>query len=131
MKIKLLQYGISIAVGAAIAIAIMSFKGVFSESDAVKIMQILSDSFFVPGVILAGVGLLVFASNGGLFDIFSYAAITFVDCLRRDVTKRRYRTYYDYKEARKDKPKRTGYLLISGLIFIAISAIFLIFYYQL
>ena len=103
MKAKLLSYGISALIGAAIALAIMGAKGVFTETDTVQVMQILSDSFFVPGVILAGVGALVFASNGGLFDIFGFGFHMFINLFRRDVTKRKYRTFYDYRQEKKEK----------------------------
>ena len=131
MKEKLLQYGITAAIGIAIAFIIMGAKGVFAETDTVQVMQILSDSFFVPGVISAGFGLLVDASNGGAFDIFNYGAHIFFSLFRRDVTARKYRTFYDFREDRKDKKRSVSFMLIVGIVLIVIAVGFLIAYYML
>lgn len=129
MKAKLLKYGISTAVGIVMALIIMSVKGVFTETNTVDIMHILCDSFFVAGVILACAGLLVFVTNGGVFDMLAYGILLIGYGLMRDVKKRKYRTYYDYKESKKDRKRSMGFLLIVGIIFIAISVCFLIPYY--
>ena len=131
MKEKLLQYGITTAIGIAIAFIIMGAKGVFAETDTVQVMQILSDSFFVPGVIIAGFGLLVVASNGGAFDIFIYGAHIFFSLFRRDVTARKYRTFYDFRHGRKDKKRSVSFMLIVGIVLIVIAVGFLIAYYML
>ena len=131
MRAKLLRYGISVAVGVILSLLIMILKGIFTETDSVQIFNILSDSFLVPGVLLAGVGLLVFASNGGIFDMLAYGILLIGYKFMRDVTKRKYRTYYDYKESRKGKKRDMAFLLIVGIIFIVISAVMLIPYYIL
>ena len=134
MKTKLLKSGIAVAVGAIIVIIIMSAKEIYTETDIIQVMSILCDSFFVAGVVLTCAGLLIFVSNGGVFDIFAYGFHMFINLFRRDVTKRKYRTYYDYKEAKKEarkEKKGMGFLLIVGIIFIVISVCFLIPYYAL
>lgn len=131
MKQRIVPYAIAAAVGLVIAVAIMLGKNIFAETDAVKVMQILSDSFFVPGVLLTGVGLLVFVSNAGLFDMLAYGVHLIYDRFIRDVTKRKYRTFYDYKESRKDKKKDITSLLMVGIVFIILSVVFLILHYQL
>lgn len=131
MKTKLLQYGMTSAVGLAIALIIMSAKGVYTQTDVVDVMHILSDAFFVSGVIIACAGLLVFVTNGGVFDMLAYGFILIFDNLRRDVTKRKYKTFYDYKQSRQEKKHSMGFMLIVGLVLIGISVCFLIPYYAL
>ena len=132
-KIKvLLQYSITTAVGIIIAVVIMSAKGLFAGgSSPHDVYQILCDAFFVPGIVFACVGLIVFASHGGVFDMLGFAVLLFFDLFRKDPTKRKYKDFYEYKEAKKDKSKwGISFLLIVGLAFIFVSLIFLIPYYQ-
>lgn len=131
MKTKLLKYGISAAVGVALALIIMIAKGAFTEDSTVQLMSILCDSFFVPGVVLTCAGLLVFVSNGGVFDMLAYAFILIGYTFKRDISKRKYHSYYEYKESKKDRKKGMGFLLIVGIIFIVISVCFLIPFYAL
>ena len=131
MKTKLLRYGITELIGALIALAIMLSKNVFGQDNPVDVMHILSDAFFVPGILLCCVGLLVFVTNGGVFDMLAYGVILIRDGLRRDVSKRTYKTFYDYKQSRKDKKRGMAFLLIVGLVYVAVSVGFLIPYYAL
>ena len=132
---KVLPYLITAAIGAAIAILIMF--AVYrvqtyapTAENAKNIMKILSDSFFVPGVILSGVGLIIFASNGGAFDMLAFAFIRFFDLLRKDV-KGKYKDYYEYRQAKKDRHTKMFFMLAVGLVFIAIAVVFLIVYYNI
>ena len=131
MKERLLKYGITAAVGLAAALIIMAAKGVFTQGDAVKVMHILSDAFFVPGVIIACFGALVLVSNGGAFDIFAYGAHIFFSLFKRDVTARKYRTFYDYRQSRAEKKRSVAFILVVGLAMVAVAAVFLIVYYAM
>lgn len=132
-KVKVvLQYSITTAIGAIIAVIIMGAQGLFAGGlEPHDVYHILCDAFFVPGVIFACVGLIVFASHGGVFDMLGFAVRLFFDLFRKDPTKRKYKDFYEYKEAKKDKSKWSiTFLLIVGLVFILVSVIFLIPYYQ-
>lgn len=131
MKKTLLRYGITFAVGLLLAFCAMLAQGIFSQTETVAVMKILCNAFFASGVVIACVGLLVVATEGGAFDMLAYAVVLIFDGLRRDVTKRKYKDFYEYKQAKKEKKRSFAYLLIVGLIFIAISLIFLIPYYNL
>ena len=126
MKTKLLQYGITTLVVGLLSLFIMWMKDLFIQTDSQEIMKILTDAFFAPGMIAVCFGLLIVASNGGTFHIFSYGLSSFANLFRKDRTKMRYKTFYDYKEAMKDEKKPYGFILIVGLVFIAISMIFMI-----
>ena len=127
---KVLPYIITAVIGIIITVTIICCKQIWEQTSTRSVMQILSDSFFVPGVCLAGVGLLIFASNGGVFDMLSYAVLLFFNLFRKDVTKRKYKDYYEYRQAKKDKKRSFAFMLIVGVVFIAIAGIFLIVYYQ-
>ena len=73
---------------------------------------------------------MIFASNGGAFDMLSYAFIRFFDLFRRDVRNKKYKDFYEYREAKKDKKRGMAFMLIVGVIFIALAGIMLIAYYQ-
>lgn len=127
---KAVPYVVSAVVGMVVFTIIVCTKKIWNYDDGKQVMRILSDAFFVPGVILAGVGLLIFASNGGAFDMLSYAFIRFFDLFRRDVRNKKYKDFYEYREAKKDKKRGMAFMLIVGVIFIALAGIMLIAYYQ-
>lgn len=126
---KYLRYLITFLVGLVFAFVICLFKNIFSQTSTNEIFKILVDAFFVPGVIILGFGLLVVATNGGTFDMLAYGAIMFASLFQKG-TKRKYKTFYDYHEAQKDRKYSFAYLLIVGGILIAISLILLIFWYK-
>lgn len=127
---KALPYIISAAVGTLIFIIIILAKKIWTADETHVVMQILSDASLVPGILLAGVGLIIFASNGGAFDMLAYAVIRFFDLFRRDVKNKKYKDFYEYREAKKDKKRGMAFMLIVGAVFILIAVIFLIVYYQ-
>ena len=124
MKTKLLQYGITTLVVGLLSLFIMWMKDLFIQTDSQEIMKILTDAFFAPGMIAVCFGLLIVASNGGTFHIFSYGLSSFANLFRKDRTKMRYKTFYDYKVAKEGTEKSFGYMVIIGLVFIAIVALF-------
>lgn len=127
---KALPYIITGAVGIIISIIVICTQTIWNAEGAKEVMGILSDAFFVPGVLLAGVGLIIFASNGGAFDMLAFAVIRFFDLFRRNVKNSKYKDFYEYREAKKEKKRRMGFMLLVGLVFIALAVIFLIVYYQ-
>lgn len=127
---RALPYIITSVVGIIIFIVIICTQKVWDADGAYGVMRILSDACFVPGVLLAGAGLIVFASNGGAFDMLAYAAIKFFDLFRKDCRNKKYKDFYEYREAKKDKKRGMAFMLIVGAVFIAFAVIFLIVYYQ-
>ena len=92
-------------------------------------MYILTNSTFVVGIVCAGFGLLVVASNGGAFEMFVYGMRRFFSLFQRDVNKVKFKTFYDYHVYRSSEPKRSfAYLLIVGGAFLALSGVFLAVY---
>ena len=60
----------------------------------------------------------------GIVSIFTYGMQSFINLFKRDRSKMKYKTYYDYKEAMSDNKKPYGFILLVGLVFVAISLIF-------
>ena len=132
MKKQVLRYSIATGVCAILVFLIVTIRGIFSEGlETYKVFHYLTDAFFVIGVLAAGVGLLLLASNGGAFDFIVYGISRFISLFKKDPNKVRYKTYYDYHIAKAERKKvEFLYLVIIGVVFIALSMLFLYFYYQ-
>lgn len=131
MKKKLLVYGISAFVGVAIVVISICAKQIWAQPSTVEVMRILSDSCFLSGILLAGLGLLIVASNGGAFDMLAYAVRVFFLRFKRDINKRKYKDFYEYREEKKGEKRSMAFLLIVGLVFIALAILFLVLYYNI
>ena len=123
------RYLITILVGLSVVALIAWSKDVFSQTELVKVFHIWCDSFFAVGTVMTCLGLLVFSSNEGTFDILVYGFNSFMDIFRKKSVKK-YETFYDYRESRADKKLRFGFLVICGLVFVAISMIMYLYYRQ-
>lgn len=119
---KLRKYLITIIAGLAAVALIAWAKDIFAQAEPAKVFHILCDAFFAVGTVLCCAGLLVFSSNEGTFDMIAYGVSSFAD-LFRTTSKKKYDTFYDYRESRSDKKISFGFLLICGLIFLAVSLV--------
>ena len=126
----LVKYGVAIGIGAAFVGLIVSLRDftVMSESEKIKNW---ADAFTIPGVIYVMLGIMVWISTTGFFDMLSYglsrAGRMFVPFLS---AKRNDETFYDYK-VRKNSDRFSGYsfMFIVGAIFIVIGVVFTILFY--
>ena len=125
---RAVPYIVSATVGIVIFITIICAKKIWNADETYETMQILSDACFVPGVLLAGMGLIIFASNGGVFDMLAYGMIRFFDLFRKDPRNKKYKDFYEYREAKKGRKRSVAFMLIVGCAFIALAVIFLIVY---
>ena len=129
MKEKIIQlakkYLICFGIMAIITvIMVISFGYSSDDSLAVK-YTILSDSFFVPGIIMLLVGLLIWVSTTGFFDALAYGATVFIKGFTRFKRTERFERFYEYKERKAEGRGFThGYLLISGLVYLLIGVVF-------
>lgn len=114
------KYLITLTVGLAAVAGIAWAKDIFAQAEAPQIFHILCDCFFAVGTVMCCAGLLVFSGNEGTFDMISYGMSSFIDLFRAK-SKKKYETFYDYRESRGGKKMTFGFLLICGLIFIAVS----------
>ena len=124
MKKRLIQYGVCGVVGALIAYWIMNSKGLFSLGySTADVFLILSDAFFVPGILITLFGVLLWIATTGLFDsigfAFSSAAHALLPFIRHD-----HKTFYDYKMEKAEKRGSTPYfMLIVGAFYLILATI--------
>lgn len=127
---KYIKYLITTLIGLIFIVIVILAKGIFSQQNAKDVMHILTDATFASGALIFCFGILVVASNGGTFDMLSYGMISFISMFKKDVNKRKYKTFYDYRQTKQASPKPYLYLIIVGAGYILISLIFLLLYYK-
>lgn len=125
---KLRKYIITIIVGLVIAFIVLLIRNVFTLKTKVEILHVLSDAFFISGFLLFGFGLLVFASNEGTFDMLVFGFAKLINVFKRDMTKSKYKTFYDYRVSKQEKKQSFGFMVIVGLGLILVSLVFLFFW---
>lgn len=129
MKQKLTRYAIATACGLLFGLFVLNNYG-FSEAEtALERYLILCDSFTIPGVILVMVGLLVWIGQQGQFDFLSYTGRMIRDRFRKDPEHIRYGDYVLEKQEKRHHGG-FGFLIITGLAFVAVALVFLILFYS-
>ncbi len=123
------KYLITFGVGFFLSFLVMYSKNLFGTTDPATIFHILSDSFMVAGVMLGGLGLLVFVSNEGVFDILIFGTKQFFGFFRKAKTQK-FADLYEYKEAKAQKKLKFGSILVCGAFFLIASAVMLILYHR-
>ena len=123
------KYWITLLIDVVLTALIAYSKDVMNQTALVNVFHILCDSFFVVGFVTFAAGMLVFSSNEGTFDMVVYGVKTFFSVFRRDYVKK-YDTFYDYRVAREEKKFPFGFLLICGLIFLAVAFVMYYLYRQ-
>lgn len=129
MKIKKILIHLAILVGLSILIAIP--KLINDNLDTKDILMILTDSISVPSIIFICLAILMFCSNEGAFDMLSYGVLTLFSLFKKNPKDRKYDTYYDYKESRREKKNIYINMLLSGIIYLFIGIILLVIYHIL
>lgn len=136
MKNKIQIYVITFIIAAVMSLGIFAIRNGFSieigELDyygGSRLLSVLSDSFFVVGVILLCISGLIFCSNHGTFSLLSYGAKNALHIIIPQ-PKLKHQSYYDYQQMQKEKPKKSPKIpLIIGLVFSLIGVIFFVIYY--
>ena len=118
--------------GIAVFFVLMTTQGGFTAEDPAEKWRIICDALFVPGVLLTALGLLLFASNGGVFDMLRFSVMKALSVMltrkRRDDLPR---TFYDYKKEREAKGQaHMGYMLVVGVVFLLLAGAALLMYNQ-
>ena len=126
-KRRWLPYVITTAVLAAITLLVAWAEHGYTRTAIWLMLDCWGSSVAIAGVVGLSVGALVWASNGGVFDIFAYGGRIFVRMFfKKDVKDHKYPTYYDYRESRKDKKRAFWYMLIVGGAYFTVGAVLLI-----
>lgn len=126
---------IQYAVYAAIALlmgALMAWqRDLFSSASFQAAAGILSDCFFVPGVLLAGAGAMGWIGSKGTFDSLGYAFSRFSlhNLWPNEHTAKRPETLYEYKQKQDEKGRKWSKpLVFTGLGAMAFAVAWLLVY---
>ena len=126
---NVVKYGICVGIEVLIAFLVIWSKGFFTQSLAVNI-QILSDAFFVAGILMTLFACLLYVSGEGALIgigfVLRNVALTFIPMGRA-----RHEKYADYRARKlgKAKEKNNRHILITGLIFLFIGIVFTAIWY--
>ena len=115
---------IPLGVGLVMGVIVFAAQGGFSAGDAEAFWQALCDAFTVPGLLLACVGLLSFASGQGAFDGLDFSVRkAFSQILSEKRRNAMPKTFYDFvAEKREKRLKKPNARLWVGLGFLALAA---------
>ena len=128
-KETLRNYAICVGIEAVIAFRVIWSKGFFAHRAAVNI-QILSDAFFVAGILMTLYAAMVYISDeGGLIGIgfvLRNAVLAFVPMGRA-----RHEKYADYRARKMSQSKKhnNSYVLVTGLAFLFVGIVFTVIWY--
>ena len=128
-KVRLRNYGICVGIEVLIAFLVIWSKGFFTQSAAVNI-QILSDAFFVSGILMTlFAGMMYVSGEGALIGIgfvLRNVVLAFVPMGRA-----RHERYADYRARKLSEAKKhnISHILVTGLIFLFIGIVFTVIWY--
>ena len=123
-KVTLRKYAICFGIEALIAFLVIWSKGFFTQSAAVNI-QILSDAFFVAGILMTlYAGMMYVSGEGALIGIgfvLRNVVLAFIPMGRA-----RHERYADYRARKLSEIKKhnNSCILVTGLIFLFIGIVF-------
>lgn len=128
-KVTLRNYAICFGIEVLIAFLVIWSKGFFTQSAAVNI-QILSDAFFVSGILMTlFAGMMYVSGEGALIGIgfvLRNVVLTFIPMGRE-----KHERYADYRARKLGKAKKhnNSCILVTGLIFLFIGIVFTVIWY--
>lgn len=101
-----------------------------APTGAQRVMMGISDGLMAAGVCYAGVGLMVWISTTGFFDMISYGFSSLWVMFTPFKNPKNHPRFYDYKQAKMEKRKKSRTpVLYVGLAFLAAAALFAGLYY--
>ena len=141
---KILQYSITFGACLLVCFIYVLIMGIFNDyqtivdathwninNETAKNLFILTNGFFFTGTICTCIGLFIIATNGGAFEMITYGIMRFISLFKKDPTKVKFKTYYDYHIFRSGEPKHSFFYFIAvGVFYILVSLVLLFFYYQ-
>ncbi|MFI3252507.1 MAG: DUF3899 domain-containing protein [bacterium] len=125
---RFVKYIITAICGITIMFILFILRSTFVQSDSQIIMKDVTDAFCSAGMLLLCSGALVFVSNQGIFNMFTYSFKRFTSIFRSDETKKMNKLYYEYNRDQLASPSPMLHLFIIGALFLAIGLIFLLIY---
>lgn len=132
-KSVFIKYLVCFCVAVAMTFVVLLIQGIFDgkPKEAKEIMKILHNAFFASGALLMLFSGLLYVAGEGVFLGVGYAMGRAVKALLPFLGKD-HETYAEYRE-RKTGKKEAGNklaILLTGALFVLVSSVFLIIYYQ-
>ena len=124
---SVLKYLITMVCGLGLAAWVAFNQNILEKTTLQDIFHVLTDAFFIPGILIMGMGALIFVTNEGAFDAITFGLKSFWSMFSKKL-KRNRETYYDYRSARSEKKLPFGFLLICGFLFFAVSMVMYVLY---
>ena len=129
LKTKIMCYLTSIAVCAYVVYSYTTSRDIGSLSQ-VDQYHVLCDAFFLPGVIMIFLGLLMVMNNLGALDTMAFG-FSYVMHMLAPGAFDKMDSYLDFIEKRRaNRGSGYGFLLVVGSVMIAVSIVFLVLYYS-
>lgn len=117
-----------------VAVAAIVFMFVYEQpfalSGAKEIVGTISDCFAVPGIVMAGIGVLSYLGRLGAYDGISYVFSNFaLHSIIPGTYKEKPGSFYDYKVAKDAKGRKwLSQMFFVGLVPLGISILLLVVY---
>jgi len=125
-----LENGKKYAKVSIVAVLIAIFVGIKNTIwvyDSIRdLFSTLSDVFLIPGMIILGYAILVYATGEGFFDGFGYSYQSMKRNFSKNPTEKE--DYYEYKLRMSKKQRSNKHLFYVGGILVLISVLFLVIY---
>ena len=117
-------YLITTIVAICMIAVICVIQGIFEAEDLQMVIRRLSDGCFITGVLLAGIGLIIYALNEGVFNGIAFGLKTLgrTFSARKD-EKIREEDFYEYNKRMMEKRKSFRHLVIVGAVAIVVSVV--------
>lgn len=124
-----LPYVITFAVGALMALGVLVMDNAFSaDTLLLDRIRFFSDAFFVPGVLMFCIGMMIFVAGKGSLDGLTYS----LQFLKREIfLRQKVETFADYKARKAEKKTPYGFLLLVGAAYLLLGLLFAIVYLQM
>ena len=128
---KYKSYMIQTVAGLILSGLVMYWQGVFTCDNTADVIRGVCDGFTITALLYVAVGMLLWISTTGFFDIFGFAFRKGLHHILPVLIREDPGGYYEYKtdqeEKRQVKPQRAT--LLVGLFFLAISIVLTLVWY--
>lgn len=123
-KVTLRNYAICVGIEALIAFLVIWSKGFFTQSASVNI-QILSDAFFVSGILMTLFAGMMYVSGEGALIGIGFILRNIVQAFT-PMGRARHELYADYRARKLSQAKKHNNrcILVTGLVFLFIGIVF-------
>lgn len=128
-KSLLIKYGVCFGIASLITLIVFAMRGFFSADIGTNLL-VLSDGFFVSGILLTIIaGMLFVSDEGALLGIgfvLRNVILTFIPMGRS-----KHEVYAKYRERKLAEKKKSfdSCVLITGLVFLGVSLVFTLIWY--